>query len=207
MKIYYLIIGLLSVSTGLLFCNSNTDFVVKPYAFNFTYSWDAKLLKVKAKTQFLYNSVKSKTTIEMRELPGVIKDKKQGHAKVSFDLFSFPVRSVAGTFKTLKKVEYSLVFSFEKQDRQFEIEIDYPFYRRNLETPELFVKLPTHHRILRRRLNGLAFDLTDLESQMKKIFNEKRRDWVECSTYSINDSSDFFDQKFRSRYEIVDEIK
>lgn len=207
MKIFCLIIGLFTVCTTISFCNSNNDFIIKPYNFDFTYSWDAKLLRVSSKAQFLYSVQDSKTTIEIKELVGKIQDKQQGHAKVNFELLSFPIRSTSLNFHKLKRVEYSLIFLFEKQNRQFLIEVDYPFYRRNLEDPELFVKLPTHHRILRRRLNGLAFDLTDQESELKKIFNDKRRDWVLCSSYSINDSSDFFNQKFSSRYELVNETE
>ncbi|MCO4782301.1 MAG: hypothetical protein KC646_08225 [Candidatus Cloacimonetes bacterium] len=207
MKIYYLITVFLSLFTSSLFCNEGGTFVVKPFHFDFTYSWDAKLLHVKTKTQISYLSKDNKTIIELKDQKGSIKDKKQGNAKVNIELLSFPIRSTGSLYKSLKRIKYSLVFTFEKQGRQFEIEIDYPFYRRNLETPQLFMKLPTHHRILKRRLHGLAFDLTDSESQIKKIFNEKRRDWLECSSYLINDGSELFDQNFRSRYELVDEAK
>lgn len=204
MKLHNLIL-LILILISQIQSKQRNEFLIKSYTFKITNSWDARLIKVQARSQAVYQSDKSKISIEIKKQNASIEDKKKGYAFISFKDLSMALRSIKN--KTLKEIKYSLEFLFERKGKQFKIEIAYPFYLRNLENIELFAKLPTHHRILRRRLDGLAFDLTSEEQKTSKIFNEKRRDWLECSDYLINESDSLFHQTFRSRYETLNENK
>ncbi|MCJ8344796.1 hypothetical protein MJH12_04595 [bacterium] len=207
MKIFNLLTILALFSLTANHAIAGNDFNVKAYVFNISNSWDARLIKVQAKSQITYLLEDGKMSMEVKTQKALIDDKKQGYARISFENFSSKIRSTPNSSISLKKIQYTLLFSFEKKNRRFDIEIDYPFYLRNLEKVQYFSKLPTHHRILRRRLSGLAFDLTDQEQKQGKIYNQRREDWLRFSEYQINDVNDQFSESFQSRYESPNEDK